>query len=57
LNPAFVEWLMGWPIGLTDCERSATASFRSWLRQHSSALQHVLRNEHESTPGIVREQA
>ena len=20
MNPAFVEWLMGWPIGWTDCE-------------------------------------
>jgi hypothetical protein len=32
LNPRFVEWLMGWPLGWTDCERSATESFRMWLR-------------------------
>jgi hypothetical protein len=38
LNPPFVEWLMGWPIGWTDCTRSATASYRSWLRRHSSTL-------------------
>lgn len=38
LNPRFVEWLMGWPIGWTDCTRPATASFRWWLRTHSSAL-------------------
>jgi len=26
LNPCFAEWLMGWPIGATDCGASATAS-------------------------------
>lgn len=26
LNPAWVEWLMGFPIGWTDCELSETAS-------------------------------
>lgn len=30
LNPAFVCWLMGVPIGWTDCTRSATESCR-WL--------------------------
>jgi hypothetical protein len=35
LNPAFVEWLMGWPeawsvpIALTACTSSVTASSRS----------------------------
>lgn len=24
LNPEWVEWLMGWPIGWTDCERAET---------------------------------
>lgn len=28
LNPGWVEWLMGFPLGWTVCERSATASFR-----------------------------
>jgi hypothetical protein len=37
LNPAFVEWMMGWPIGWTDCERAATESFRSWLQRLSCA--------------------
>ena len=23
LNPPWVEWLMGWPVGWTDCEPSA----------------------------------
>jgi hypothetical protein len=26
LNPLFVEWLMGWPLGWTDCGDVATAS-------------------------------
>ena len=25
LNPTWVEWLMGWPLGWTDCEPSGTA--------------------------------
>jgi hypothetical protein len=27
LNPAFVEWLMGWPIGWTDCDSQVTEWF------------------------------
>jgi hypothetical protein len=34
LNPSWVEWLMGWPIGWTDCEPLATDRFRSWQRSH-----------------------
>ena len=34
LNPSWVEWLMGWPIGWTDCAASATAKFRQWLNLH-----------------------
>ena len=37
LNPAWVEWLMGFPIAWTDCARSATRRFRSWLRLHSAS--------------------
>ena len=39
LNPLFVEWLMGLPREWTDCDASATESFRSWLRTHSGFLQ------------------
>jgi DNA (cytosine-5)-methyltransferase 1 len=35
-NPEFVEWLMGWPTGWSDLERSATDRYRSWLLAHSS---------------------
>ena len=34
LNPTWVEWLMGWPLGWTDCAHSATDKFRQWLRSH-----------------------
>lgn len=34
LNPSWVEWLMGWPIGWTDCEPLATDRFHEWLRLH-----------------------
>lgn len=36
LNPTWVEWLMGWPLGWTDCDASETARFRSWLQQHGA---------------------
>jgi hypothetical protein len=34
MNPDWVEWLMGWPIGFTDCAASATDKFQQWLRSH-----------------------
>jgi hypothetical protein len=34
LNPSWVEWLMGWPIGWTDCEQSEMAKFQAWRRSH-----------------------
>lgn len=34
INPSWVEWLMGWPIGWTDCEPLETAKFRQWLCAH-----------------------
>ena len=33
LNPTWVEWLMGFPIGHTDLSPSETQSFRKSLRQ------------------------
>jgi hypothetical protein len=38
LNPEWVEWLMGWPIGHTALEPLATAKYQEWLRQHSPSL-------------------
>jgi hypothetical protein len=34
LNPTWVEWLMGWPLGWTDLKPLAMDKFREWLRQH-----------------------
>ena len=34
LNPDWVEWLMGWPIGWTDLEPLETGRFREWRRWH-----------------------
>tara|TARA_Y100001970_G_C14231189_1_gene858750 strand:+ start:2141 stop:2647 length:507 start_codon:yes stop_codon:yes gene_type:complete len=36
LNPTWVEWLMGWPLGWTDSSASATAKFREWLASHGA---------------------
>ena len=34
LNPPWVEWLMGWPIGWTDLKPLAMDKFQQWLRSH-----------------------
>lgn len=35
MNPAWIESLMGFPIGWTDLKALATPRFRKWLRRHS----------------------
>ena len=34
LNPRWVEWLMGWPLGWTNCGASGTDRFRRWCVSH-----------------------
>ena len=34
LNPTWVEWLMGWPLGWTDLKRLEMDKYRSWQQQH-----------------------
>jgi hypothetical protein len=34
LNPTWVEWLMGWPLGWTDLKPLAMDKFRQWQQQH-----------------------
>nr|WP_315381341.1 hypothetical protein [uncultured Sphingomonas sp.] len=54
LNPLFVEWLMGWPTGLSGFDTAGTASCRSpqpslgcdcmdyWLSRQRTALAQLL---------------
>jgi hypothetical protein len=35
LNPTWVEWLMGWPLGWTDLKPLEMDKFQQWLQQHS----------------------
>jgi hypothetical protein len=35
LNPEWVEWLMGWPIGHTALKPLAMDRYQEWLQQHS----------------------
>jgi DNA (cytosine-5)-methyltransferase 1 len=40
LNPEWVEWLMGWPMGWTDASKPlAMDKFREWWQQHSPSYQ------------------
>ncbi len=34
LNPTWVEWLMGWPIGWTELNPLETGKYREWRQQH-----------------------
>jgi hypothetical protein len=34
LNPPWVEWLMGWPIGWTDLKPLGMDKYRRWLNSH-----------------------
>jgi hypothetical protein len=38
LNPTWVEWLMGWPIGWTDLKPLEMDKFQQWLRSHGEFL-------------------
>ena len=39
LNPNWVEWLMGWPIGWTELKPLAMDRFREWQQQHGECLE------------------
>ena len=34
LNPDWVEWLMGWPVGWTDLKPLGMDKFQQWLHLH-----------------------
>jgi DNA (cytosine-5)-methyltransferase 1 len=37
LNPTWVEWLMGWPLGWTDLKPLETDKFQKWLDAHGKS--------------------
>jgi len=37
LNPTWVEWLMGWPLGWTDLKPLETDKFQKWLDGHGKS--------------------
>jgi hypothetical protein len=45
LNPPWVEWLMGWPLGWTDLKPLETDKSPSALLSHSPSLQNALSKE------------
>ena len=45
LNPTWVEWLMGLPLGWTDLEPLETESYQSWQQKHLSVLRQSLQQE------------
>ena len=38
LNPAFSEWLMGWPLEWTDLKPLETDKYQKWQQQHGISL-------------------
>jgi hypothetical protein len=38
LNPMWVEWLMGWPLGWTDLKPLEMDKFQQWLHSHGESL-------------------
>jgi hypothetical protein len=34
LNPTWVEWLMGWPLGWTDLKPLKMDKYQQWQQQH-----------------------
>lgn len=39
LNPTWVEWLMGWPLGWTDLQPLVMDRFQQWLEQYGNCSQ------------------
>lgn len=52
LNPLFVEWLMGWPIGWTDFAPAATA-WCHWQRRMRSELSRLLSPDNDEAPRLL----
>jgi hypothetical protein len=37
LNPTWVEWLMGWPLGWTDLKPLEMGKFQQWCERHGTS--------------------
>jgi hypothetical protein len=37
LNPTWVEWLIGWPLGWTDLKPLEMDRFLQWQQQHGDS--------------------
>lgn len=48
LNPDWVEWLMGWPIGWTDLKPLAMDRFAKWPHSHGIPSSIELQSETEA---------
>ena len=48
LNPTWVEWLMGWPLGWTDLKPLEMGRFQEWQQQHSPTWQEDGSNEYRN---------
>lgn len=49
LNPEWVEWLMGWPIGWTGLEPLGMDRWREWHRQHGGSFTPAPSEKRETT--------
>ena len=50
LNPMWVEWLMGWPLGWTNLKPLEMDKFQQWLHSHGESLA----PKNELNPQIVQ---
>jgi hypothetical protein len=50
LNPAFTEWLMGWPLGWTDLKPLAMDKWLEWRQQHSPSSQNAAVSDAITSP-------
>lgn len=55
LNPTWVEWLMGWPLGWTDCAASGTDRFQQWCDSHGVSCVSKQNNNRVSDPQPAQE--
>ncbi len=47
MNPTWVEWLMGWPLGWTDLKPLATDKWQQWKHSHGVCCPQNLNNPKE----------